>query len=92
MEVVIEEMTVQIGAHDRPVDERLGQELRRLLEERIPGLRHEPSLRGLRELGTVDLGTLELPATRDPAAIAGLIADRLVGWLQDLLTQPEEAR
>jgi hypothetical protein len=91
MEVVIEEMTVNVHATDRSVGEGIRRELARLLEDRLRSLRHDPAADGALDLGTVDLGSVPMPASRDAAATAGLIADRLVAWLQGVLTQPQEA-
>ncbi|MFO1061459.1 MAG: hypothetical protein U1E53_31375 [Dongiaceae bacterium] len=92
MDVEIGEMTVQLGLRDQHAGEQVGRELRRLIVERLAGLRHDPDASGTLDIGAVDLGTLAMPASRDPAAIAGLIADRLAGWLQDALARPEEPR
>jgi hypothetical protein len=79
--LAIDRLRLSLDGFETAAAEQLGGALERALRERVARLCLDTRGWGAIDLARLDLGELGADAGPDHAALAGVIADRLVDWL-----------
>ncbi|HEX6829700.1 MAG TPA: hypothetical protein VF104_12065 [Burkholderiales bacterium] len=81
LRIHLERLTLALHGVAAGVADDIGPELERALAERLGRLDGEPLARSDFSLREIRLPAVEAAAAADTAALAGMVADRLVGML-----------